>query len=93
MRLPDPAAVPALLDTLAGTGNASVSTFELLSSGAVASLRGYLQGADLGDGPDRANRLLQRLGDFAGGCDGCGGGVKKGGGGVCVCVCVCVVRG
>ncbi len=43
-RLPDPAAVEALMEALAGTGNASVSTFELLSSGTVKALRKYLQG-------------------------------------------------
>lgn len=42
-RLPDPAAVPALFEALAGTGNASVSTFELLSSGCVRALKAYLQ--------------------------------------------------
>lgn len=42
-RLPDPAAIPALFDALAGTGNASVSTFELLSSGCVRALKSYLQ--------------------------------------------------
>ncbi|KAL4436702.1 hypothetical protein ABPG75_003841 [Micractinium tetrahymenae] len=67
-RLPsDPAAVGAVLDALGGAGNASVSTFELLSSGSVAALRDYLQGADLRQdtGPQRQQALLQRLGDFA----------------------------
>lgn len=127
-RLPDPGAIPALLAALAGTGNASVSTFELLSSGCVRALKGYLQvgrgrgrpgrcglrwvgmrwgpavplrhlqrllvlhrllvhlpcspcawrraltllqGADLpADAPDRQQRLLERLGEFAGGLQG-----------------------
>lgn len=56
----------ALLDALGGAGNAAVSTFELLSSGSVGALRDYLQGADLeGEGPQRQQALLQRLGGFA----------------------------
>lgn len=44
-RLPsDPGAVGELMAALAGTGNASVSTFELLSSGAVGALKDYLHG-------------------------------------------------
>lgn len=42
-RLPDPDAIPALFEALAGTGNASVSTFELLSSGCLRALKAYLQ--------------------------------------------------
>lgn len=49
-RLPDPAAIPALFDALAGTGNASVSTFELLSSGCVRALKSYLQVGRRGGG-------------------------------------------
>ncbi len=66
-RLPsDPAALGALFDALGGAGNASISTFELLSSGSVAALRDYLQGADLAEeGPERQQALLQRLGGFA----------------------------
>ncbi|KAL4435190.1 hypothetical protein ABPG77_001872 [Micractinium sp. CCAP 211/92] len=62
----DPAALGALFDALGGAGNASISTFELLSSGSVAALRDYLQGADLAEeGPERQQALLQRLGGFA----------------------------
>jgi E3 ubiquitin-protein ligase TRIP12 len=43
-RLPDTTAVSDLLTALAATGNDSVSTFELLSSGAVRSLYEYLTG-------------------------------------------------
>lgn len=66
-RLPDPTAIASLLDALGGSGNASISTFELLSSGAVHQLKAYLQGADLpADGRERQQALLQRLGEFAG---------------------------
>ena len=61
----------ALLAALAGGGNSSVTTFELLSSGAVKALKGYLQGADLAEDPERQLHLLQRLGEFS----GAGGGV------------------
>eukprot|EP00887_Chlorella_sp_A99_P008099 scaffold12.g8099.t1 len=60
-----PAAVGALLVALAASGNAAVSTFELLSSGAVAALRVHLQGEDLPEGPARAQRLLERLAAFS----------------------------
>jgi hypothetical protein len=75
-RLPEASAVEALLAALAGGGNSSVTTFELLSSGAVKALKGYLQGADLTEDPDRQLRLLQRLGEFSGaeaGAMGAGG--------------------
>lgn len=71
-RLPDPAAVTALLEALAeGSGPAAITTFELLSSGTVAALKRYLQGADLEadaslDERARQLALLQRLGQFAG---------------------------
>ena len=71
-RLPDPAAVTALLEALAeGSGPAAITTFELLSSGTVAGLKRYLQGADLeadASLDERARQLvlLQRLGQFAG---------------------------
>jgi hypothetical protein len=43
-----------------------VSVFELLSSGAVAKVAAYLQGADLpATAPDRDEQLLQRLSGFA----------------------------
>lgn len=65
-QLPASGAVPALLAALAGTGNSSISNFELLSSGAVKALRCYLQGEDLPDAPASQRLLLERLGDFAG---------------------------
>lgn len=66
-RFPEEAAISDLLRTLAVTGDASVSTFELLSSGTVRALRVYLQGDDIpSDSADRAWRLLERLGVFAG---------------------------
>ena len=64
-RLPDPAAVKALLHALAGTGAAAISTFELLSSGAIEKLATYLHGGDLGQGDGRHWALLERLGAFA----------------------------
>ncbi|PSC70280.1 E3 ubiquitin-ligase UPL3-like isoform A [Micractinium conductrix] len=66
-KLPDSAAVDTLLGALsgAGAGAAAISTFELLSSGAVAALRRYLQGEDLPDGAERQQLLLARLGEFA----------------------------
>lgn len=65
-RLPHPSAVAALLEALGGSGASSISTFELLSSGAVAALRAYLQGDDLAGDADRQQLLLTRLGEFAG---------------------------
>ena len=61
----DAAVLSALLDALAG-GSSGISVFELLGSGAVCSLLGFLEGGDLrsaGDGWERA--LLKRLTMFA----------------------------
>jgi hypothetical protein len=66
-RLPAADAVQALLAGLGGSGSGAISSFELLSSGAVKALRDYLQGVDLAGVPDRQERLLQRMGKFAGG--------------------------
>lgn len=83
-RLPDPSAVTALLEALSeGSGPSAITTFELLSSGCVAALKRYLQGADLAEGAgkgkagaelgdrERQLALLSRLGQFAG-ADGSG---------------------
>jgi hypothetical protein len=53
-----------LLAAFSATGNASVSTFELLSSGAVRSLCNFLQGSDLMSADDNPLPLLERLGAF-----------------------------
>jgi hypothetical protein len=66
-RLPAADAVQALLAGLGGSGSGAISSFELLSSGAVKALRDYLQGVDLAGVPDRQERLLQRMSEFAGG--------------------------
>lgn len=76
-RLPDPAAVQELLTALAATGEASISTFELLSSGTLRKLRDYLQGeglpevapaaaGDVGDSEEtRRWQILERLAQFS----------------------------
>jgi E3 ubiquitin-protein ligase TRIP12 len=74
-RLPAPEAVQELLTVLAATGEASISTFEFLTSGTLRKLREYLQGEDLKeaavvhDGEDfeeaRRWQLLQRLSQFS----------------------------
>jgi E3 ubiquitin-protein ligase TRIP12 len=46
-RFPDPAAVQELLTVLSATGEASISTFEFLTSGTLKKLREYLQGEGL----------------------------------------------
>ena len=60
----DSARLAALLDALAG-GSSGISVFELLGSGAVGGLLGYLEGRDLqgSDGWERS--LLSRLSLFA----------------------------
>lgn len=61
----DPLAPAALLEALAATGDAAVSTFELLSSGLVEALRAHLGGEDLSNRPGRDTELLARLGAFS----------------------------
>jgi E3 ubiquitin-protein ligase TRIP12 len=69
-RLPHPDAIKDMFAALSASGDAEVSTFELLSSGVLHTLRAYLQGEDLQqdagiDEEDRKWKLLERLGAFA----------------------------
>lgn len=75
-RFPDPAAVQELLTALAATGEASISTFEFLTSGTLCKLHDYLQGEGLpkvspttghGGDPEETRRwqILERLAQFS----------------------------
>ena len=72
-RLPDAAALQDLFSVLSASEESAISTFELLTSGALRRLREYLEGKDLlssenGAPEDSESRrwiLLERLGRFS----------------------------